>query len=95
MRMFVSTKYLSLMKFVSRPGRCPPKVKPFAEPRERPSTGLLERLPIANHRLKPVSEESADRTPLLGREHTSFAEQIGVELECYVGLHDKLLNPAR
>jgi hypothetical protein len=76
MRIFVSTKYLSLIELVSRFGRRPPKVKPFAEAHQGRARGLLERLPIADHRLKPLSQESADRTPLLGCEQTSFAEQV-------------------
>ena len=88
---------------------------------------------IANHRLKPVAQESihgplahprrskssvlpgvgarhgvplqwpatvdfrgsADRVPLFSREHTSFAEQVGVEFEGYVGLHIRPFRVAR
>jgi hypothetical protein len=76
MRTFVSTKYLSLVELVSRFGRCAPKVKPFSEAHRGRAPGLLERLPVADHRLKPVSQESAERTPLLGCEQTRFAEQV-------------------
>ena len=60
MRMFVSTKYLSLMEFVARSGRCPPEVEAFPEVGKGPSASLVERLPLAHDRLDPIGQKAAD-----------------------------------
>jgi hypothetical protein len=90
MRMFVSTKYLSLMKLVPGLGRRPLKIETFLQPSERPSAGPVERLALAHDPFEPVSQKGAYRPPFLGREDTRLAQQIGIELERHVRLHDEL-----
>src|ERR1700681_3200750 len=78
-RMFVSTKYLTLMELVAGGGRRPPQIEPLAEPRERSAPGLVERLPFANQCFDPLRQERADRPALLGGEDAGLAKQVGVE----------------
>jgi hypothetical protein len=85
--MFVSTKYLSLMEFVPRPGRRPLKVETFPEARKRPSASLVECLPFAHDRFEPIGQKCADRAPFFGCHDTRLSEKIGVELERDVRLH--------
>src|SRR5580704_2486080 len=84
-RMFVSTKYLSLMDLVTGGGRRPPEIEPLAEPRQRPALRLVERFPFANQGFEPLRKERADRPALLGGENTGLAKQVGVEFECHIG----------
>jgi hypothetical protein len=53
--MFVSTKYLSLMKLVAGLARRPLEVEAFAQARERASSRPIERLSLPNHGFKPLS----------------------------------------
>src|SRR5436305_8997560 len=60
-RMFVSTKYLSLMELVARLGRRPLQVKAFAQSSERPTAGLVEALSFPDDGLQAVRQKRADR----------------------------------
>jgi hypothetical protein len=88
MRMFVSTKNLSLMEIVARRGRRPLEIEAVTEARQGPPTRSVERLSLADNRLESVGEKRTDRAPFFGRHHTRLSKQIGIELERHVGLHD-------
>jgi hypothetical protein len=79
-RKWVSTKYLSLMELVARPGWSPLQIQPITQPGERAAAGLVERFPFSNNGLEAVRQKGADRPALFGGYHAHFPEQIGVEL---------------
>src|SRR5436309_5121615 len=60
-RMFVSTKNLSLMEFVARFRWGPLQVHAFAQPGERAAAGLVEGFSLPDDGFEPVSEQSTDR----------------------------------
>ena len=78
-RMFVSTKYLSLMELVAGLGGRPLQVETLAEPRERASASLVEGLSFPDDRFEAVRQEGADRPPLFGGHYTRLAKEISVE----------------
>src|SRR5688572_28309546 len=73
-RMFVSTKYLSLMQLVPRPGRCPLEVETFAQPGQRAALRFVVRLPLPHQRFEPLGQERADGPSLFGREDAGLAK---------------------
>src|SRR5262245_29986667 len=64
-RMFVSTKYLSLMELVARSGRRPLQVHAVAQPGERATAGLVEGLSFPHDRFESIGEKGADGPPFL------------------------------
>jgi hypothetical protein len=63
------------------------QVEAIAQPRERTPASLVEGLPFPNDSLKTIREHCADGSPLLGGNHTSLPEEIGVKFECDVRFH--------
>jgi hypothetical protein len=60
MRMFVSTKYLSLIKLVAGLRRRPAQVEAFFQAGERATSGTFEFLALADERFEPIGDESAE-----------------------------------
>ena len=87
--MFVSTKYLSLMKFVAGLGWRPLQLHAFSEPSERAPPSLVEGLSLPHEGFEPVGQKGTNRPPLLGRHDARLAQQIRVEFERDVGFHEK------
>src|SRR5262249_37683277 len=80
MRMFVSTKYLSLMEFVPRLGWCPLQVQALAQSGESAASRCIKRLAFPYDRLQAVSKKRADGPAFVGGDDACFPKQIGVEL---------------
>lgn len=80
MRMFVSMKYLSLVKLVSRAGRCPMEVEALAEPSESLPTRLIECIPLTHHHFSPVGQQGADGATFLRCQEARLSE-LGVNLQ--------------
>src|SRR5262245_36619637 len=87
MRMFVSTKYLTLMELVPRLGYRPLQIKAFAQPSERAAARLIEGFSFSDDGFQAIGQQSADRAAFFGRDHAGFQEQIGIELHSHVCFH--------
>lgn len=65
------------------------QVDAFAQPGERAATCLVECLSFPHDGFEPVRQEGADRPPFLSRDHPRLTEQIGVQFERHIRLHDE------
>src|SRR5579884_127318 len=90
MRMFVSTKYLSLMELISCFRRHPPEVETLAEPSKCSPTSLIECLTLTDHLFNPVGQQGTDGASFLSRQDTRLAKQLCVDLESDVYFHNQI-----
>src|SRR4051794_32344659 len=67
-RMFVSTKYLSLMELATRLGWRPLQIQTVTQPRQRTAARPIECLPLPHKSLETIGQQCADRPPLLRRD---------------------------
>src|SRR5579884_342837 len=85
--MLVSTKYLSLMKFVSRGRRRPVQFIAVLQACLRATPRLLIATPLAHSLLQPLGHKGADGRALFRRKNSRLLEQFGVNLQGYICLH--------
>jgi len=64
------------------------KIKPFAKPGECAAPSFVEGLSLPYDRFKPVGQKGADRPPFLGCQDSRLAQEIGIQLQSDIGLHD-------
>src|SRR5271155_4915321 len=85
--MLVSTKTLSLMKFVSRTGACPAQIESFAESGYGSLSSPVVSLALAHDFIELCGQQGANRKAFFGREDAGFAQDIGIELESDIRFH--------
>src|SRR6516164_8095242 len=86
-RMLVSTKYLSLMEFISRPGRSPLQVQPFTKSGQGAASSLVEGLTFTNDCLEAIGQKRTDGATFFGGNDARLPKKVSVEFERDVCLH--------
>jgi hypothetical protein len=67
----------------------------FPKSSQRAPTGLIERLPLTNYVFKPFRQQTAHGASFLGRQDSRLAQQVSVELQSDIRLHNENSSGAR
>src|SRR5260370_10071052 len=88
----VSTKHLSLMKFVPRTSGTPTQTQACAESRQRTLLRAFVRLAFSHQFLEFRGQQAADRAALFGGQYSRFSQNLRVQLQCNVRFHFEHAN---
>src|SRR5947209_2760385 len=85
--MLVSTKYLSLIEFISRSGRCISQTCGPLHPGQRPTFSFFIAVMFAHRFLELFGHERTHRRVSLRGEHPYLTQQVSVKFQRDIGFH--------